>query len=103
LVAISGDPILPKNVRHLLKVVEEVAYRGYSFWLSRSPQTSINGAQSGTVLGAATAITLHSLWVIPQLAQRYRIRSPIVRGDHGSKSIDDSFKKPLQTGHGRLS
>jgi hypothetical protein len=60
-------------------------------------------AQSGTMLGAATAIAVHSLCVIPQLVQRNRIRSPIVRGDQDSESIDDSFKKPSQTGHGRLS
>jgi hypothetical protein len=59
-------------------------------------------AQSGAVLGASTEIALHSLWVIPQLEQLKRSRSPIVRGDQGSESIDDSSMKPSQTGHGRL-
>jgi hypothetical protein len=59
--------------------------------------------QSGTVLGAATAIALHSLWVIPQLVQRNRKHSPIVREDHGSEFMDNSSKKPSHTGHGRLS
>jgi hypothetical protein len=59
-------------------------------------------AQSGAVLGAATAIALHSLCVIPQLVQQNRRRSPNVRGDQGSESIDDSSITPSQTGHGRL-
>jgi hypothetical protein len=59
-------------------------------------------AQSGAVLGAATAIALHSLWVIPQLVQQNRTRSPIVRRDQGSESIDDSSITPSQTEHGRL-
>jgi hypothetical protein len=57
-------------------------------------------AHSGAVLGAATA--LHSLCVIPQLLQQNRKRSPMVRVDQGSESIDDSSMKPSQTGHGRL-
>jgi hypothetical protein len=67
------------------------------------PKRRSMAARSGTVLGSATAIALHSLWVIPQLVQRNRIRSPIVCGDQRSESIDDSVKKPSQTGHGRLS
>jgi hypothetical protein len=59
-------------------------------------------AHSGAVLGAATAIALHSLCVIPQLLQQNRKRSPMVRVDQGSESIDDSSMKPSQTGHGRL-
>jgi hypothetical protein len=47
-------------------------------------------------------MALHSLWVIPQLAQQNRTRSPIVRSDQGSESIDDSSIKPSHTGHGRL-
>jgi hypothetical protein len=54
------------------------------------------------VRGAATEIALHSLWGIPQLVQQKRTRSPMVRGDQGSESIDDSSITPSQTGHGRL-
>jgi hypothetical protein len=54
------------------------------------------------VLGASTAMALHSLCVIPQLAQQNRIRSPMVRGDQGSESIDESSITPSQTGQGRL-
>jgi hypothetical protein len=39
---------------------------------------------------------------MPQLVQRNRRRSPIVRGDQGSESIDDSSITPPQTEHGRL-
>jgi hypothetical protein len=59
-------------------------------------------AQSGAVLGASTAIALHSLCVIPQLVQLKRRRSPIVRADQGSVWIDDNSITPSQTGHGRL-
>jgi hypothetical protein len=45
-----------------------------------------NVAQSGAVLGASTAIALHSLCVIPQFMQQNRTRSPIVRGDQASES-----------------
>ena len=54
------------------------------------------------MLGASTAIALHSLWVIPQLVQQNRTHSPMVRSDQGSDSIDDSSITPSQTGHGRL-
>ena len=54
------------------------------------------------MLGASTAMALHSLCIIPQLLQQNRSRSPIVRSDQGSESIDDSSMKPPQTGHGRL-
>jgi hypothetical protein len=54
------------------------------------------------VLGASTEIAFHSLCVMPQLLQQNRRRSPIVRSDQGSESIDDSSMKPSQTGHGRL-
>jgi hypothetical protein len=60
------------------------------------------GGQSGAVLGASTEIALHSLCVIPQLPQQNRRRSPIVRIDQSSESIDDSSMKPPQTRHGRL-
>jgi hypothetical protein len=46
--------------------------------------------QSGTVFGAVTLIALHSLCVIPQLEQRNRRHSPIVREDHGSEFMDNS-------------
>jgi hypothetical protein len=59
-------------------------------------------AQSGAVVGTSTEIALHSLCVTPQLAQRNRRRSPIVRGDHGSELIVESSIMPSQTGHGRL-
>jgi hypothetical protein len=59
-------------------------------------------AHSGAVLGASTAIALHSLCVIPQLVQQNRRRSPMVRGDQGSESIDESSITPSQTGQGRL-
>jgi hypothetical protein len=59
-------------------------------------------AQSGAVLGASTAIALHSLCVIPQLVQLKRRRSPMVRSDQASESIEDSSITPSQTGHGRL-
>ena len=59
-------------------------------------------AQPGAVLGASTAIALHSLCVIPQLVQQNQRRSPMVRGDQGSESIDESSITSLQTGHGRL-
>jgi hypothetical protein len=54
------------------------------------------------MLGASTAIALHSLCVIPQLVQQNRTHSPMVRNDQGSESIDDSSITPSQTGHGRL-
>jgi hypothetical protein len=76
---------------------------GRGFWLSRRSQTSINGSSIGHNARCCHRDSLHSLWVIPQLVQRNRVRSPIVRGDHGSESIDDNFKKPSQTGHGRSS
>jgi hypothetical protein len=47
-------------------------------------------------------MALNSLCVIPQLAQQNLRRSPIVRGDQGSESIDDNSITPSQTGHGRL-
>lgn len=47
-------------------------------------------AQPGAVLGASTAIALHSLCVIPQLVQLKRRRSPMVRSDQASESIEDS-------------
>jgi hypothetical protein len=56
----------------------------------------------GAVLGASTEIALHSLCVIPQLVQLNRRRSPIVRSDHVSESVDDSSITPSQTGQGRL-
>jgi hypothetical protein len=59
-------------------------------------------APPGAVPAPATAIALHSLCVIPQLLQQNRKRSPMVRVDQGSESIDDSSMKPSQTGHGRL-
>jgi hypothetical protein len=55
-------------------------------------------AQSSALHGATTEIALHSLCVIPQLMQQNRTRSPIVRGDQGSESIDDSSITPSQTG-----
>jgi hypothetical protein len=58
-------------------------------------------AQPGAVLGASTAMALHSLCAIRQLVQQNRTRSPIVRGDQASESIDDSSITPSQTGHGR--
>jgi hypothetical protein len=54
------------------------------------------------VLGASTEIALHSPCVIPQFVQQNRTRSPIVRGDQASESIDDSCITPSQTEHGRL-
>jgi hypothetical protein len=54
------------------------------------------------MLGASTAIALHSLCVIPQLVQQNRTHSPMVRSDQGSDSIDDNSITPSQTGHGRL-
>jgi hypothetical protein len=60
------------------------------------------GLTRAQCLGAATEIALHSLCVIPQIVQRNRRRSPIVRNDQGSDSIDDSSIKPSQTRHGRL-
>jgi hypothetical protein len=54
--------------------------------------------QLGAVLGASTDNAFHSLCVIPQLAQLKRRRSPIVRTDQGSESIDDSSMTPSQTG-----
>ena len=60
------------------------------------------GTQSVAMLGASTAIALHSLCVIPQLVQQNRTHSPRVRGDQGSESIDDSSITPSQTGHGLL-
>jgi hypothetical protein len=54
------------------------------------------------MLGASTAMALHSLWVIPQLVQQNRTRSPMVRSDQGSESIDDNSITPSQTRHGRL-
>jgi hypothetical protein len=60
------------------------------------------GTQSVAMLGASTAIALHSLRVIPQLVQQNRTHSPRVRRDQGSESIDDSSITPSQTGHGLL-
>jgi hypothetical protein len=54
------------------------------------------------VLGAATEMALHSLCVIPLLVQQNLRRSPIVRGDQGSESIDDNSITPSPTGHGRF-
>jgi hypothetical protein len=47
-------------------------------------------------------MALHSLCVIPQVVQLNRRRSPVVRSDQGSESIDESSITPSQTGHGRL-
>jgi hypothetical protein len=72
-------------------------------WTAFCQRVIVYGAaQSGAVVGASTEIALHSLCVTPQLAQRNRRRSPIVRSDHGSESIAESSIMPSQTGHGRL-
>jgi hypothetical protein len=87
-VAIAGDPSGPRMGGILLKLAE-----GVTVALLR---LRLMAAQSGTVLGAGTSIALHSLWVIPQFVQRNRLRSPMVRGDQGSTSIDDKTKGHLE-------
>jgi hypothetical protein len=67
----------------------------------RGVTLAVGHAPSGAVLGASTAMALHSLCVIPQLVQQNRRRSPTVRGDQGSESIDDSSITASQTGQGR--
>jgi hypothetical protein len=57
---------------------------------------------SGAVLGAARGDGAPFALRHPAARTANRKRSPMVRGDHGSESIDDSPVKPSQTGHSRL-